>query len=184
LGKLPLDPRQCRPVEHIIAAAAVISDCGNYRYVLHRQLGCGNKTVTFIMLNPSTADGSNDDPTIRRCIGFANRWQCGKLVVLNLFGFRATDPSNLKKAIDPVGPDNKRWFERILGNRSGVDRGTVVCGWGVHGEYRGQDAVVLRWLEGLRVKALTLGATKDRHPRHPLYTPYSAALVPKSLRRR
>ncbi len=93
---------------------AVISECGRYRYVLTRQVGPGTRTATFILLNPSTADANNDDPTIRRCIGFARQWGCGKLTVLNLFAVRATDPQWMKAASDPVGPENKAWFEKTL----------------------------------------------------------------------
>jgi hypothetical protein len=112
---------------------AVISACDRYRYVLRRQVGPGARIATFIMLNPSTADATQDDPTIRRCIGFARQWGCGQLVVLNLFAFRATDPVDLKRAADPVGPDNESWFRRIL-----PSDGPVVCGWGVHGSHRNQ----------------------------------------------
>src|SRR5689334_19453129 len=111
---------------------AVISACGRYRYVLTRQVGPGSRRATFVMLNPSTADATNDDPTIRRCIGFAREWGCGRLVVLNLFAFRATDPADLKRAIDPVGPENRDWFERTL--RPPHD-GPLVCAWGVHGTF-------------------------------------------------
>src|SRR5262245_40859152 len=93
---------------------AVFSSCGTYRYVLRREIGPGDTTATFIMLNPSTADAARDHPTIRRCIGFARRWGCGQLVCLNLFAFRATDPARLKCAADPVGPRNEDWFRRIL----------------------------------------------------------------------
>ena len=115
---------------------AVISACGRYRYLLTRQVGPGPRTATFIMLNPSTADATNDDPTIRRCIGFARQWGCGRLAVLNLFAFRATEPADLKRAEEPVGPENRAWFERTL---LGTPDGPVVCGWGVHGEHMGQD---------------------------------------------
>src|SRR3954454_15761859 len=93
---------------------AVISACGRYRYLLSRQVGPGLRTATFIMLNPSTADATNDDPTIRRCIGFARQWGCGRLAVLNLFAVRATDPAEMKRADDPVGPENRDWFDRHL----------------------------------------------------------------------
>src|SRR4051812_26865304 len=106
---------------------AVISACGRYRYLLTRQVGPGPRAATFIMLNPSTADATKDDPTIRRCIGFARQWGCGRLSVLNLFAFRATDPAAMKRADDPVGPENKDWFERIL---TDAGEGRVVCGWG------------------------------------------------------
>jgi hypothetical protein len=152
--------------------SAVLSTCGTYRYLLTRSVGPGERWATFILLNPSTADARTDDPTIRRCIGFARLWRCGRLNVLNLFAFRATRPTDLKQAADPVGPENRAWFERTLLHQ-GV--GPVVCGWGVHGRHLGQDRIVLEWLEQLGVKAVTLGATKDGHPRHPLYLPYTAA---------
>jgi len=134
----------------------------------------GHGSATFIMLNPSTADAVQDDPTIRRCIGFARRWNCGSLTVLNLFALRATKPAALKRAIDPFGPDNKAWFEKILRKSSGT---LLICGWGVHGSFRSQDLTVLRWLNDLGVKPLTLGLTKEVHPRHPLYAPSSAEPV-------
>lgn len=154
---------------------AVISTCGRYRYLLMRQVGPGPRTATFIMLNPSTADATNDDPTIRRCIGFARQWGCGRLAVLNLFGFRATDPADLKRAADPVGPENKDWFDRTL--RADHD-GPVVCAWGVHGDHMGQDRVVFGWFDGYDIRPLALGLTRDGHPRHPLYLPKNAELVP------
>src|SRR4051812_49823510 len=107
---------------------AVISACGAYRYVLTRQVGGGVRRATFIMLNPSTADASNDDPTIRRCIGFAQRWGCGQLAVLNLFAYRATDPADLKRASEPVGPENREWFDKLLTDDLAI--GPVVCGCG------------------------------------------------------
>jgi hypothetical protein len=159
---------------------AVISACGRYRYLLTRQVGPGDRTATFIALNPSTADATNDDPTIRRCIGFARQWGCGRLAVLNLFAVRATDPADMKRADDPVGPENKDWFDRIL--RDSHD-GPVVCAWGVHGEYMEQDLTALGWLEGYGIKTLALGATREGHPKHPLYLPYSAPLAPFAGRR-
>lgn len=152
--------------------SAVISACGLYRYVLTRIVGPGSRSTVFIMLNPSIADATADDPTIRRCIGFAQRWGCGRLVVLNLFAFRATDPADLKRAEEPVGPENRAWFDRTLVDKLCV--GPVVCGWGVHGVHLGQDRVVLGWLETYGVKPLALGVTKDGHPKHPLYLPRSA----------
>src|SRR5262245_35053012 len=126
---------------------AIISACGAYRYVLTRQVGPGTRTATFIMLNPSTADASDNDPTIRRCIGFSRLWGCGRLVVLNLFAFRATQPADLKKAAEPVGPENRAWFEKSLS-------GLVICGWGVHGAFKGQAQVVLGWLRELGIEPL------------------------------
>lgn len=154
---------------------AVISDCGRYRYLLTRQVGPGSRTATFIMLNPSTADATTDDPTIRRCIGFARRWGCGKLAVLNLFAFRATSPADMKRDNDPVGPENREWFDRSL---QAPHAGQVICAWGVHGEHMGQDRAVLGWLEEHGVEPFALGITRDGHPKHPLYLPNSAELLP------
>lgn len=164
---------------------AVISACGKYRYVLTRQVGPSNRTATFIMLNPSTADASQDDPTIRRCIGFARQWGCGRLLVLNLFAVRATDPEDMRRANDPVGPKNKDWVGRKLRDLgkygSSFELGPVVCGWGVHGEYMEQDLTMLGWLESLGLEPLALGVTKGGHPRHPLYLPYNTVLRPFAL---
>lgn len=158
-----------------IDRSAVISACWRYRYVLTRQVGPGTRTATFIMLNPSTADATTDDPTIRKCIGFARRWGCGQLTVLNLFAFRATDPAEMRRAEDPVGPENQAWLENTL---AGIGDGPVVCGWGVHGEYMDQDLTMLGWLARLGIRPCALAITKDGHPKHPLYVSYSAELLP------
>ncbi|MFD3920195.1 DUF1643 domain-containing protein [Streptomyces sp. NPDC058595] len=84
---------------------ALISDCGRYRYRLTRTWGPGPAAV-MVMLNPSTADGTQDDPTVRRCVTFADAWGCGGLIVVNLYAWRATKRAELKLAPDPVGPDN------------------------------------------------------------------------------
>jgi hypothetical protein len=158
-----------------IRDGAVISACGRYRYLLIRRVGAGPRMAAFVMLNPSTADASKDDPTIRRCVGFARRWDCGQLVVLNLFAWRTADPADLKRAAEPVGPANCAWFDRFLGR----DRDClVICGWGVHGGHQGQDRIVFGWLSRLGVEPVALGVTRGGHPRHPLYLPYSAELVP------
>jgi hypothetical protein len=154
--------------------SAVISTCGRYRYLLTRRVGPGPRTATFIMLNPSTADATNDDPTTRRCIGFARHWGCGKFIVLNLFAVRATAPSDMKSAKDPVGPENKQWFDQTL---RGSSNGPAICAWGVHGAHMDQDLTVLEWLAS-SCKLKALGITRDGHPRHPLYVPYAADLVP------
>jgi hypothetical protein len=116
----------------------------------------------------------NDDPTIRRCIGFARQWGCGRLAVLNLFAVRATEPAVMKRADDPVGPENRDWFDRIL---SGTPGGPVVCAWGVHGEHMGRDLTMLDWLESHSIRPLALGLTRNGHPKHPLYLPKAAELV-------
>jgi hypothetical protein len=123
--------------------------------------------VQFIGLNPSVADETIDDNTIRRCIDFAKRWGYGGLCMTNLFAWRDTKPAKMKKVVDPVGPDNNHWLEQIT-----REAGLVVCCWGVHGEHRGRDADVLAlpsFQERQRNNSLfSFGHTEDGLPKHPL----------------
>jgi hypothetical protein len=93
---------------------ADLSPCGTYRYLLGRRVGDGQRAALFVMLNPSTADASDDDPTIRRCRRFARREGCGLLEVVNLFAYRATDPVALRLAEDPVGPANDHFISKAV----------------------------------------------------------------------
>lgn len=148
-------------------SGAVISSCGTYRYELFRRWAAGPQ-LAWIMLNPSTADATVDDPTIRRCIGFARAWGYGAIVVWNLFALRATDPRDLGQHPDPVGPAND------LTLLNGVRRRELtICAWGAHGSFLGRGQTVRQLIarEGLRVHHL--GLTKSGHPRHPLYLPGS-----------
>lgn len=144
---------------------AVFSPCRRYRYLLWRVWRPGDKLVAFIGLNPSTADETANDPTVRRCIGFAERWGYGGLVMLNLFAFRATDPKVMKAEPEPVGPEND---QAIWNAAMAVDQ--VIAAWGTHGEHQGRDKRVRGQLQNL----YCLGTTKDGHPRHPLYLPNDA----------
>lgn len=143
-------------------ADAVLSDCGQYRYVLSRAWDLTKDQLCFCMLNPSTADALQDDPTIRRCLGFAHQWGYGSLVVVNLFAFRATSPTDLQHASHPVGPVNDK---AILEAVEYAD--TVIAAWGVHGQYLNRDAAVMELLRDHDV--YYLGCTQDGSPKHPLY---------------
>ena len=144
--------------------AAEFSACRTWRYVLRRQWASGPK-LGFILLNPSTADETQDDPTIRRCIGFARKAGFGGLVLGNLFALRSTDPSALRNATDAVGPGNDEAL-RSIGRET---EGRVVCGWGAHGALRGRGAEVVRMLGELGICPTALALTKAGEPRHPLY---------------
>ena len=149
---------------------AIFSPDRVYRYTLNRNADWfGRETINFVMLNPSTADETTDDPTIRRCVGYAKRWGYGALVVTNLFAFRATDPKDMKAAVDPIGEENDRYLLEVAS-----DSAAVICAWGVHGEYRDRGRSVLKILEMERIKYLALRLTKQGHPSHPLYLPSSA----------
>jgi hypothetical protein len=152
---------------------AVISECGRYRYKLTRTWNTFLRPAGFIMLNPSTADATLDDPTIRRCIKFAKRWDCGGIEVANLFGYRATDPSELLGDYDPIGPENDRYIREVAEQCH-----PVVLAWGAKGSLGGRYKAVLQQLESVGVKLFHLGLTKDGFPRHPLYLRADAALLP------
>jgi hypothetical protein len=144
---------------------AVISPDGVYRYFLSRSWDPSGRTVAFIGLNPSTADASSDDPTIRRCIGFAKAWGGGTLVMVNLFGFRSTRPAVLRSSGDPVGSGNDHWMELAVSSSD-----IVVAAWGNHGALNGRSKLVRsRYAGRLWALDLTLGG----EPKHPLYVPYS-----------
>ena len=150
--------------------SALISDDGKYRYHLLRRWDSWSADrsdqCVFIMLNPSTADDKEDDPTIRRCIQYAKDWGYGGIDVLNLFAVRATDPKDMKSASDPVGPDSMTHIKKLA---TQDEIALIVCVWGVHGSYMGQDQTVLGWLEGAGIEPMALKVTKDGHPCHPLY---------------
>lgn len=145
------------------SSSAVISDDGTYRYRLTRTWEPDAPELAWIMLNPSTADAEQDDPTIRRCISFAKSWGYGGIVVVNLFAARCTDPAGLCSFIDPIGPENEAYLRLETQFR------TVVAAWGasVPHYWRHRPRAVLTQLQDRAVHHL--GLTKDGHPRHPLY---------------
>ena len=126
------------------------------------QTRCGASLSSCL---PSAADAVVDDPTIRRCIGFARSWGYGSLVVVNLFAYRSASPSGLREADDPVGPENDG---HIL---SGVgEAARIVVAWGCHGTMLGRDREVVGLL-GPALALYALGSTLAGCPRHPLYLP-------------
>lgn len=146
-------------------SGALLSPDRVYRYSLWREWDPSLPQVVMVGLNPSTADETKDDPTIRRCVGFAKREGCGKLVMLNLFAFRAADPARLSDALAPdgiVGPWNDRTFDE---HASDSRTKLVVAAWGAHrlAQLRARSALV-----HFNV-VYCLGRTKDGSPRHPLY---------------
>ena len=150
-----------------------------YRYRLDRSWpgGDGSRAV-WILLNPSTATETSNDPTIRRCVGFSQRWGASALVVVNLFALRSTDPRGLADAADPVGPENDQAIATVLGT-VGEQPSSVLCAWGHHAP-AGRVAAVLALLTAPEIRPCCLGLTRDGHPRHPLYVPYSTTLQPWS----
>lgn len=150
---------------------ARISEDGIYRYALGRRWSDG-PLVRYIMLNPSTADATEDDPTIRRCIGFAQSWGYAGIQVLNLYAFRATNPADLWRTADPVGPQNDDYL-RLAANPP--DTGPLIAAWGVNAR-PGRVAEVLQILSAVQVQCL--GVTKAGQPKHPLYLAASTKPLP------
>lgn len=155
--------------------SAVLSECGRYRYRLTREiappLGAQDThVVTFVMLNPSTADATVDDPTIRRCLGFARDWGYHRLEVVNLYGLRATNPKALRRVADPVGPENDHHIAAVAASAD-----LVVGAWGVHATDDQRVREVMRII-GRPIHAL--GVTKAGAPRHPRLLRRDAELRP------
>lgn len=147
------------------AASADVEDA--YRYRLMRRWGAPEPRVCWVMLNPSTADASADDPTIRRCVDFSASWGYGALEVVNLFALRSTDPRTLAHTEDPVGPRNDA---SILAAAT-LEQTLVVCAWGAGGGLRDRDQAVLAMLRSHGVRLHYLALTKGGQPGHPLYLP-------------
>ena len=147
---------------------ATLSPCRTYRYDLWRTWLSGDGYAVFIGLNPSTADETTDDPTIRRCVAFAKAWGYAGLCMTNLFAFRATQPKDMMQASDPVGPFNNAYL-----TAAACRAGVVIAAWGVHGTHHNRDRTVRELLPRLHYLRLTKGG----HPGHPLYLP--AALRPQ-----
>lgn len=172
-GPISLDTWQQGPGPCQDAGTAVFSPCRTYRYLLGRawrKQGPADRPLVIIGLNPSTADEKTDDPTIRRCIDFAQQWGHAELVMLNLFAYRSTDPTVLKTegkdGFDVVGPETDR---HLLTNCRGA--GMVLAAWGVHGVFQGRSTAVYRLLTEQGIAIQCLGISREGHPRHPLYMP-------------
>lgn len=146
-----------------LVRAATFSETGLYRYTLSRTWEPAKPRMAWIMLNPSTADAEVDDPTIRRCIGFAKREGCGGIEVLNLYALRATTPKELRGHPDPEGPDNPlAWAETLYDPAPAV----VVAAWGMTAaSLRLPPSEALRGYCGPPMRCL--GTTRDGFPRHP-----------------
>ncbi len=169
----------------MIERAAIFSDDGKYRYALWRSPpglwpSTKQELLGWVMLNPSSA-AEDDDPTLRKCMGFARRAGYAGVVVVNLFAYKATDPKDLwKRRADIVGPDNDAMLHSALsGTRD------VVFAWGATGGRSGMRLLdrsleVTKIVLALRprVATFTLGFTSEGYPRHPLYVPYGTNATP------
>ncbi|MEZ8990005.1 DUF1643 domain-containing protein [Vibrio sp. 10N.261.51.A3] len=139
---------------------ARLSDCSTYRYELWRTWDESKPYAMFIGLNPSTADETEDDPTIRRCINFAKSWGYGGLCMANLFAYRATQPEDMKRATNPIGDENDETLTRLS-----KSAGVIVGAWGNDGVFLNRSEDVRALVPEINV----LKVNKSGEPAHPLY---------------
>jgi hypothetical protein len=144
-----------------------------YRYRLSRLWEPALSRCCFVMLNPSTADAATPDPTLRRCVRFARAWGHGAVELVNVCALRSTDPTTLRDADDPVGPDNDR---ALLAATRAAD--VVVAGWGACAAAGDRADVVRRLLGDAGTQLSALRLTRDGAPGHPLYVRSDAVPVP------
>ena len=147
---------------------ATFSDCRKYRYALSRTWDGKKKTVLFIGLNPSTADEKIDDPTIRRCINYAQNWGYGSLLMVNLFAYRATIPNVLKDVKNPIGNDNNLHITELSKKAD-----LAVAAWGNEGSLLNRDEDIKKIIPNL----MCLKINKSGQPAHPLYQKKDLKLI-------
>ncbi len=154
--------------------AATFSPCRKYRYTLWRKWDDDWQTnfCMFIGLNPSTADEVQDDPTIRRCIGFAKNWGYSALCMTNIFAYRATDPKDMKSAEDPIGVDNDHYLIECA-----TKARCVIAAWGNHGVFKNRSNQVSSMISMIS-PLLCLRVTASGMPSHPLYLPQTLEPIP------
>ena len=165
-----------RDPQSFCGKGALLSPCRSYRYRLWRQWSDVGGRCAFVGLNPSTADETVDDATIRKCVGFARRWGFGALDMVNLFAWRSREPDGLLDVADPVGPDNDRALLETF-----ATAGRIVHAWGSHGP-RVNALIAKRqgaWQRSagivgtcLVAESGNLGRCKNGAPRHPLMLAY------------
>ena len=147
--------------------SAVISPCEKYRYVLRRVWDSSKPLLTYVLLNPSTADHVEDDATMTRCIKRSKLLGYGGMVVLNVFAYRTKDPALMKAQADPIGPENDQYLVTELQKAD-----CVILGWGGDGNHLGRGAKVIEMLRNAGVQIKCLALNGDGTPRHPLYIGY------------
>jgi hypothetical protein len=158
--------------ESKIDFGAVFDPRRKYRYLLWRKWDAELPKLCFVMLNPSTANEFQNDPTISRCVGFAQKWGFGSLEVVNAFALRATDSSELKLVKDPVGGKlADRYIEEAVESSD-----KIVVAWGNTGTWMDRHLALNEMLRGSEVSCF--GMTNQNQPKHPLYLPNDADLIP------
>lgn len=157
---------------------AIFSDCREYRYTLERRFcNSHDKIINFIMLNPSTATEQFNDPTVARCETIAINRGYARMVVTNIFAYRATDPLAMRaKGKDAVGVENDKHIFEIAKASD-----FVVCAWGNHGKFLERGHNVQRMLADGKVNLHCIKISGQGQPVHPLYQKINSELLPINL---
>jgi hypothetical protein len=150
----------------------VFSSDRRYRYVLRHAWEplFPPKFCTWIGLNPSLADETRLDPTLRRVRAFSAASGYNGFIMTNLFAVVATDPETLYRVDDPVGPENDRYILQAV-----TETREVVVAWGVLGQHQKRCQSVLKMLAGFDL--MCLKETKEGYPIHPLYLARKTELI-------
>lgn len=150
------------------------SDCKKYRYSLIRDWSRGERnesppTCMFVMLNPSTATVQRDDPTVKKCSNYTLKWGYSRLIVLNIFALRSTDPALLYKIEDPIGPLSDHYIKKYISSlKNHKDR--LILAWGAHGLFLDRGKTVCNIISKYSIEPYCLKVNKlSLQPSHPLY---------------
>ncbi len=157
----------------------VFSPCRKYRYTLRCRWDelFPEKPIAWIGLNPSTADELQLDPTLTRIKGFSSSFGFNCFYMLNIFAFRATDPNEMKRQADPVGPENDRYILEICRFCTNLNSSTVVAAWGNHGSFLDRSEEVVSMLKSKGTRLMCLKVSKAGNPVHPLYLPGDCRMI-------
>lgn len=155
------------------AGPATFSRDRRYRYTLTRVWDMTKPKILWVMLNPSTADEANLDPTLRRCLDYSYQWGYGMFAVVNLYAIRSTDRLAILKEPEPIGVDNDAY---IMKYAKAAD--LVMAGWGTYGYYNDRGKKVRAMIEAEGITLHQLFLTGDGHPGHPLYLPKTLTPTP------
>lgn len=171
MTKQPMPPNEVRTTN--------FSECRTYRYHLSQVWNPKRDNLIWLLLNPSTADEVQNDATVERCERRARMWGFGGVEIYNIFAYRATHPTDMKKHADPVGPDNDRWIKDFA-KKSRVT--TAIIAWGDHAKHGNRGEAVLNILRKNQACVSALKINGSGHPSHPLYLGYDKQPFPFPLK--
>jgi hypothetical protein len=166
-------------MDYIEKDAVISGEHQEYRYSLRRIWDKEKEIITFVLMNPSTADAMEDDMTVKKCVKLASFNGFGGIEIVNLYSFRATKPESLigqgKKYL--IGDDCDSYILNSARNRK------VVLGWGNIAKelkevkkYK-RDEEVAEMLQNKDNELHCLALTAKGCPKHPLFIPNETKFI-------